>query len=132
MMPFITNSVFTDVEKAHLEFILSCDFPEKQEVIGQLNRMKAADITKDITPYYRILEFRPNGVNPGHGPMRCYVDMEVLHEDGTAPTEFALYERNGFVFELEIYNADSSGMDLTSIMTGVIYKRRPTAAIPAE
>ena len=117
-MPFIINSIFTEIEKAHLEFVLSYDFPEKSDVIEQLNNMKEADITRDVTPYYWIMEFRPNGINPGHGAMRPYIDIEVLHGNGIAPTVFTLYKRNGYVFELEIYNADSSAMDLDAIMLG--------------
>ncbi len=119
-MPLITNSIFTDTEKTYLEFVLSYDFPEKSDVLEQLNHMKEADITRDVTPYFWILEFRPNGINPGCGPMRLYHRVEVLHGNGIAPTEFHLYERNGFVFELEIYNADSSAMNLDTILDGEV------------
>ena len=123
-MPLITNSIFNDVEKAHLEFVLCHEFPKKSNVIEQLNNMKEVDITRDVTPYYWIMEFRPNGINPGHGSMRPYIHIEVLHENGSAPTEFTLYERNGFVFELEIYNADSSAMNLDTILLGEIVVRQ--------
>ena len=116
----ITNPIYTATEKAYLEFVLSHDFPERNDVIEQLNYMKDAEITRDVTPYYWIMEFRPNGINAGHGTMRPYIDAEVLHGTGAAPTEFTLYERNGVVFELEIYNADSSEMDLDTIMNGEI------------
>lgn len=119
-MPLITNSVFNDVERAHLEFILCHEFPKKSAAIEQLNNMKKVDITRDVTPYHWIMEFRPNGIKLGYGPMRPYIHIEVLHGNGTAPTEFTLYERNGFVFELEIYNADSSAMNLDAIMHGEI------------
>ena len=119
-MPLITNSIFDDAEKAYLEFVLSHDFPEKCDVIEQLNNMKEVEVTRDVTPYYWIMEFRPNGLNPGHGAMRPYIDVEVLHGGGTAPTVFTLYKRNGFLFELEIYNADSSAMNLDTIMLGEI------------
>ena len=79
-MPFITNSVFNDVEKAHLEFVLSKYFPERSAVIDQLNNMNDTEITRDITPYYWIMEFRPNGINAGHGPMRPYIDVEACME----------------------------------------------------
>ena len=120
-MPSIINPIFSDVEKANLEFVLSYDFSEKSDVIEQLNNMKEADITRDVTPYYWIMEFRPNGINLGYGPMRSYIRVEVLHRNETAPTEFTLYERNGFVFELEIYNADSSAMNLDTIMDGEVF-----------
>ena len=117
----ITNHIFTETEKSHLEFVLQHTFAERSTVIDQLNRMKPEEVTRDVTPHYRILEFRPNGVNPGHGPMRPYICIEVQHENGTAPTAFTLYERNGYVFELEIYHADSSPMDLSAIMDGKVY-----------
>lgn len=119
-MPYITNPIFTEIEKAHLEFILSYDFSEKSDIIAQLNNVKEAEITRDITPYYWIMEFRPNGTKPGYDAMRPCIDIEVLHENGIAPTLFTLYIRNGHVFELEIHNADSSAIDLNSIMNGEI------------
>ena len=119
-MPFVTNAVFTDTEKALLDFILSYDFPEKGSVVDLLNQMKSSKIVRDITPYHWIMEFRSNGISAGQGPMRPYIQIEVLHGSGIAPTEFSLYERNGVVFELEIYNADGSEIDLNAIMSGDI------------
>ena len=119
-MPYITNPIFDAREKAYLEFVLSGDFPEKSAVVTQLNAMRGPDITRDITPHYWIMEFRPNGINAGHGPMRPYISIEVLHGPDAAPTAFTLYERNDAVFELEIYNADSSVMDPDRIMRGDI------------
>lgn len=120
-MSLITNPIFAQLEKTHLEFVLQHEFEGREYVIEQLNKMKDVDITRDITPYYWIMEFRPDGVNSGYGPMRPYIYMDVLHGDGIAPTEFTLYERNGVVFELEIYNADSSAMDFGKIMDGEVY-----------
>lgn len=111
----ITNTIFSDREKRYLEFVLQYDFPERSIVVDQLNKMKAADITRDVTPYYWIMEFRPDGINPGYGPMSSCIDVEVLHGCGAVSTEFTLYMRNGVVFELEIYNVDSSEMDLDAI-----------------
>ena len=123
MMSKITNPIFAASEKAYLEFVLQYEFPERYVVIDQLNSMNEDDITRDVSPYYWIMEFRPNGINAGHGPMRSCIWIEVLHETGIAPTVFSLYERNGVVFELEIYNADSSAMDLDTIMSGKILVR---------
>ena len=119
-MPLITNPIFNAREKTFLEFVLSVDFPERSAVATQLNGMRGADITRDITPHYCIIEFRPNGINAGQGPMRPYLTIEVLHGPDTVPTAFTLYQRNGAVFELEIYNADSSEMDLDRVMCGDI------------
>ena len=116
----ITNPIFSQREKAFLSVFLRYDFPKRSAVIDQLNAMKAGDVTRDVTPHYWIMEFRPHGINPGHGAMRPYIMMEVEHEDGTVPTVFTLYERNGMVFELEVYNEDSSVMDLDSLTKGHI------------
>ena len=120
-MKYITNPVFSDREKQYIEFILQNDFSEKSVVVEQLNKMRETEISRKITPYFWMIQFRPDGVNPGQGPMRPYIRVQVLHQNGIAPTEFNLYERNGYVFELEIYNADSSAMDLDSIMHGELY-----------
>ena len=80
--------------------------------------MRTAEISREITPYFWMILFRPNGVNPGQGPMRPCIRLQVLHQNGMAPTVFTLYERNDDIFEFEIYNADSSAMDLDSITQG--------------
>ena len=120
-MAWITNPIYTETEKTYLEFVLQHEFPERDLVLDQLNSMNQKDITRDVSPYYWIMEFRPDGINPGHGSMRPYVHVEVLHGNGNAPTEFTLYERNGAVFELEIYNADSSAMNPETMMDGEIF-----------
>ena len=120
----IANPVFSDMEKQFLNFILQNDFAEKSVVIEQLNKMRETEISRDITPYFWMIQFRPNGVNPGQGPMRPYICIQVLHQNGIASTEFTLYERNGHIFELEIYNADSSAMDLDCIMQGELLIER--------
>lgn len=122
-MARITNPIYTATEKAYLEFVLRHAFPERDLVLDQLNSMGPEDLTRDISPYCWIMEFRPNGIHGGHGPMRPYIWIEVLHGDGVAPTEFTLYERNGVVFELEIYNADSSALDSDTMMDGEILIR---------
>ena len=117
-MNMITNPIYTATEKGYLEFVLQHEFPKRNLVLERLNSMNEDDITRDVSPYYWIMEFRLNGINAGHGPMRPYINVEVLHGTGIAPTEFTLYERNDVVFELDIYNADSSEMDLGTIMNG--------------
>lgn len=116
MMNRITNPIYMAAEKAYLEFVLQHEFPERAAVLAQLNAMNEADLTRDVSLYYWIMEFRPGGINAGHGPMGACIQIEVLH--GTAPTVFTLYMRNGAVFELEIYNADSSELDADTMMDG--------------
>ena len=120
-MNFITNPAFSELEKRYLNFILQNDYPEKSVVIEQLNNMKEDEITRDVSPYFWMIQFRPDGINPGQGPMRPYISVQVFHQSGIGLTEFNLYERNDHIFELEIYNADSSAMDLDAIMDGEVH-----------
>lgn len=120
-MPLITNPVYTDREKAFLEFVLAYEFPEKAQVVQRLNRMRESELTRDVTPYYWILEFRPGGANPGQGPVELLLSLSV----GQIPTVFLLYGRNGLPFELEIFHADSSELDPDTILDG-----QPTVHYP--
>lgn len=120
-MSLITNSGFSETEKAHLEFVLQWDFPEKAQVLQALNRMKESDLIRDVTPYYWILEFRPEGAEQGYGPMEVFLSLEV----GPVPRVFLLYGRNGLPFELEIFNADCSVLDLETIPEGTVPVRIP-------
>lgn len=122
-MSIISNPVFTQIEKKIIEFVLQHEFVGRDLVIEQLNQMNYADITRDVTPYYWIMEFRPNGINSGGGAMHPYIDVGVLHQKTAVETEFTLYERNGCVFELEIYNTDSSAINLDTIMEGKVFVR---------
>ena len=119
-MGVITNCAFTERETEYLEFLLQHPFPEREKTIKQLNALKPEEIFRTITPYFWMIQFRPDGKNPGQGSMRPIVDVSVCRLDGRVPTEFTIYERNGLVFELEIYNADSSRMDLDRIMEGKV------------
>lgn len=121
-MKRIRNDIFTEREKSFLEFVLQFDFPERERITEQLNLLKAEDIVRDITPYYWIMEFRPACVRPGYDCMCPVVDFQVLYEGGAAPTVFDLCTRDGHVFELQIYNADSSKMDLDQIMNGRVLR----------
>ena len=47
-MTLITNPIFTEIEKAHLEFVLSHNFPGKSDVIAQLNNMQEAESTQGL------------------------------------------------------------------------------------
>ena len=120
-MSLITNPIFSEREKTHLEFVLGVDFPEKARVVEVLNCLEEGELTRDVTPYYWIMEFRPREANPGQGPMELYLSIEV----GKVPTVFLLYGRNGLPFELEIFKADSSEMDLDTILDGQVRVRIP-------
>lgn len=122
-MQEIRNETFSEKERLLLEFALQDDFPERDTVLRQLNNVSGTDILRDISPYYWIMEFRPGGVRAGYDGMHPIVNLLVLHEDSVVPTVFNLYEKDGHVFELEIFNADSSELDMDRIMIGRIQQQ---------
>ena len=58
-MKYITNPVFSDREKQYIEFILQNDFAEKSAVVEQLNNMREAEISREITPISGWFNFGP-------------------------------------------------------------------------
>lgn len=101
----ITNDNFDAREKAFLEFVFRQDFPGRDRFLEQLARMKPEDLVRDVTPFYWILEFRPAMTRAGYKGMRPVVTITTGEP---IPTIFTLYQRDGRIFELEIYHADSS------------------------
>lgn len=111
-MNLISNPIFSNKEKAYLDFVLQYDFPERERVIQQLNQFQQHEVARDYSQYYKIMCFYPNGFKPKTACMQLLTSVQESHEDGTAPTIFNLYSKEGQVFELEIFNADSSAMDM--------------------
>lgn len=119
----LTNPHFTEQEKALLSFIFQYDFEEKESAVALLNTLKAEDIIRDVTPYYWIMEFRPADMPEGYHGMKTVMHLQVKREG--IPTVFNLYERNGQVFEYEIYRADSSALDLRKELQGEVTIHEP-------
>ena len=117
----ISNNHFSDDEKHLLDFILRQDFLEKEETIHFINALNSTDIVRDYSPFYKIIEFRVAETKDGYLGMSPMICVQVLHHDGDAPTVFTLYSKDGLPFEFEIYNADSSEMDMTKICCGDIH-----------
>lgn len=117
----ISNNAFSNDEKILLAFILKQEFKEKSRAVQYINTLTTDDIIRDDSPYYKIIKFRTKHISEecsGMSPMIC---IQVIHSDGTPPTVFTLYEKDGYPFEYEIYNADSSEIDITKIFAGEIY-----------
>ena len=115
----ITNSNFSAEEILLLNFILSQPFSKRNEVINHINKLKSEEIVRDHSPYFKIWEFRTKDILPGYNSgMRVLISVQVQHANGCAPTVFTLYEKDGLPFEYEIYNADSSKMDMDRILEG--------------
>lgn len=116
----ITNDCFDEREKVFLEFVLAQDFPGRDCFLEQLNSMKPQDLARDVTPHYRILEFRPVPTRPGYDGMRPAAERTVGEP---IPTIFTLYERDGRIFELEIYHADSTELEPDGLVREIIKER---------
>lgn len=112
----ITNNYFTNEERVLLNFILSKDIEEKEKIIDYINALSSQEIVRDYSPFYKIMEFRTKNITDGYVGMRPLASFELMYNDGSAPTEFTLYEKNGLPFEYEIYNADSSEMNMKEIL----------------
>ena len=122
-MSHITNPHFTEQEKMLLEFILQYDFDEKALAVTRLNRLKAEEIVRDVTPYYHIMEFRTPDMPEGYDGMREVMHLQVARVG--IPTIFNLYQRRGQVFEHEIFRADSSALDLKKELQGEVLIHKP-------
>lgn len=115
----ITNKQITNQEKKLLEFFISQSENQKDKIESQINR---SAITRDCTPYYLILKF---DVKDAH--IRLLSDynfdstIQVIHE-GSAPTVFILFIKNGLIQEFEVYNGDSSYMDYDTLCDGKVLK----------
>ncbi len=86
-------------------------------------QMALADITIDQSPYYLILDFHydafPVDRVTVYEKYLGYPTLVVSHDHG-APTVFILHFKNGVVSEFEVFNADSSFMDIDSLCKGKV------------
>ena len=117
----IINNIFSAEEKRLLNFILSQDFENKNETIDYINSLSAEHIVRDYSPHYKIIEFRTSNIKDGYVGMSDIIRIQTIRKNGSAPTVFTLYSKDGFPFEYEIYNADSSTMDMDTILDGEIF-----------
>ena len=117
----ITNEIFSAEEKRLLNFVLQQKFENKNEVIHYINSLSGEHIVRDYSPYYKIIEFRTPAIKDGYVGMSDIIRVQTIRDDGSAPTVFALYSKDGFPFEYEIYNADSSTMDMDTILSGELF-----------
>ena len=117
----ITNDIFSKEERRLLNFILKQDFENKTETINYINSLSAEHIVRDYSPYYKIIEFRTPSIQDGYSGMSNMITIETARKNGSAPTVFTLYAKDGFPFEYEIYNADSSEMDMNTILDGELF-----------
>ena len=116
----ITNDNFSNEEKRLLDFILKQDFEKKDDTINYINSLSAEHIVRDYSPYYKIMEFRTPDIKDGYHGMSPMILIQVVGSDGCVPTVFTLYSKDGLPFEYEIYKADSSAMDMDTILDGVL------------
>ncbi len=117
----IINDNFTDEEKRLFELILTQDFDNKDRTVDYINSLSAESIVRDYSPFYRIIEFRTPNIKEGYMGMSVIVSVSTVREAGKDSTVFTLYSKDGFPFEYEIYNADSSAIDMSVISDGEMF-----------
>ena len=102
----IKNAAIRINEKNWIETLLSEDFLGRGEIINQIN---CAEILREYTEFYMALKFKVdnNKVQKIQTNIRVPVEMRV-HRTGQVPIQFLLHIVQGYVSELEIFNADSS------------------------
>ncbi|GKI16244.1 hypothetical protein CE91St44_27290 [Oscillospiraceae bacterium] len=101
----IENNEINALEKLWLKTILSQDFDHRDEIINQINHSK---IEREYTDFYLLLKFKVDSkIHPIQTDISVPVEMR-LHEPNQVPVQFLLHIVQGYVSELEIFNADSS------------------------
>ena len=106
----IKNAAIRINEKNWIETLLSEDFLGRGEIINQIN---CAEILREYTEFYMALKFKVdnNKVQKIQTNIRVPVEMRV-HRTGQVPIQFLLHIVQGYVSEFEIFNADSSKIDM--------------------
>lgn len=96
---------FSQMEKAWLEAMLSVDFLGKEIILMQLDN---AQILREYNVGYISLKVNVNkNIQQFPYQVRVPLEMRVKGRSGI-PIVFLLHVIDGFVDELEIFNADSS------------------------
>lgn len=108
-MNSINNENLRESERKWIEAIVSKKFLYREDIINQIN---CAEVYRNYTEYYISLKFKvdTNWVNQIHTNIRVPVEMRVL-KLGKIPVQFLLHIVQGYIHELEIFNADSSKID---------------------
>ena len=101
----IENEAIKPNEKEWLEGIFSKKFRYRKEIIYQINNAK---IEREYTDFYLLLKFKvDSGIPPVQMDIRVPVEMRI-YKDNQVPIQVLLHIVQGYVSEVEIFNADSS------------------------
>lgn len=105
----IKNADIRINEKKWIETLLSEGFWGREEIINQINYAK---ILREYTEFYMALKFKVdnNKIQRIQTNIRVPIEMRV-YRPGQVPIQFLLHIVQGYIFELEIFNADSSKLD---------------------
>ena len=105
----VNNGLFSSFERKVLNTMVS-DSPRYKEILfKQLNNSL---ISREKTKYYSLtfLKVKENTIKlPENG--RSGIILEMIIYNDKKITDVLLHARNGYIYELEIYNADSSEID---------------------
>lgn len=82
----------------------------KNIILEQLNN---AEIKREKTKFYNLTFFEvENGIErlPEDGKSGIILEM-IINSSNQIPIDILLHSKNGYIYELEVYNADSSELD---------------------
>lgn len=108
----ITNKGLSAQEIEWLSTMLSENTPICEKLIAQINQ---SVVRRDISDYYYSIYFK---VEKAIGSIISYsgvpIEMRVfIHDPDPAAMQFLLHVGNGYISELEIFNADLSVLDFS-------------------
>lgn len=117
-MKLIDNPIFTKEEQDLFDCALQFRFPTRDKYIEQINSLTEDQISRDYTPYHRIIDIRYEGLPQISSGLEIVSDISIMYTDKNAPTALTVLQRAGHVWELEIYNADMSPLNTKQIFLG--------------
>ncbi|MDA0206028.1 MAG: hypothetical protein O3A53_11570 [Acidobacteria bacterium] len=102
-----TNSAWrplADWERGILDRFFECEFPERERLRPQLDRL-SCKVIDEYDDDYGSLEFRVAGLPEPEGGVSPHAEGEYLDDDGV-PIWILLFIRDNQLWELEILRAD--------------------------
>jgi hypothetical protein len=104
------NNYLNENERHWLKLMLSGDFEGKEDKEKLAFQIENSEIKDNSTEFFISLRFSPKEFcEPVNITERVPIEMRVF-KNNQSPIQFLLHIINGYVDELEVFHADSSGI----------------------
>lgn len=108
------NQELSNIEKQLLKIFINKISIQRDIVVAQINQ---ARISREVSPYFVIIKFKYEDISfplwdKCHMP---YPTIQFIHSNGDAPTVLTLFVKEGIINGFEIYNADSTELNLSNL-----------------